>query len=645
MTISYETQPWLLPLSEEDFESNFNEKLNGKIIQKVASCKLNSTQSKKIVKKVAGLTEIDGFQTIKLGLLSDCNLNFYSDDLIISGLRCGLLIKPLVVEYSNIIDQVGNPTSELYEFRPDFIIYASFGMLFNNLVAEFSENRSIVKEAVNQVRDEIRIVDRLTKKYGDAQLLVQTIPNIFPDVFGNIDRKQQGAFGSEVLNLNNYILESDYRVIDIEKISQRIGYYNWFDEGKYHWAKLPFSPRYSGIYCDTVMRNISVFKGQGKKCLILDLDNTLWGGVIGDDGVEGIKLGNNSPLGEAFLAGQRYYKSLANRGVILAVCSKNDLSNALLPFEKHPEMILKTSDIACFIANWKDKPSNIRHISSVLGLGLDSFVFLDDNPMERDHVRHELPSVVVPEVFGDEPSTFPRTLEYYGLFDSIDFTTTDQNRVKDYKANVKRKDLEEESNDIDDYLKALKMHFSFNYFSKVDESRIVQLINRSNQFNLTTKRYTGAEISKLYTSNKKTGFSGRLKDKFSDTGIVTLLICEERLEEEKILWEIDTWVMSCRVLGRKTEHIMLQCLIQAANQSNVDFLIGKYIPTNKNSLVKNLYCSLGFSKVSSTHFSIIDPGDEGTTLWALDIKALMQEQFAIDNLPFNLSFLKEAKTA
>jgi FkbH-like protein len=311
----------------------------------------------------------------------------------------------------------------------------------------------------------------------------------------------------------------------------------------------------------------------------MDLDNTLWGGVIGDDGLEGITLGQGSPLGEAYVAFQEYARELSRRGVILAVCSKNDEANAVEPFEKHPDMVLKRGDIASFVANWSNKADNIRAIAQELNIGLDSLVFIDDNPFERNLVRQELPMVAVPEV-SDDPTGYPVALADAGYFEGLSITEEDRERTSQYQGNRAREALKAAVTDLPSYLRGLEMQLIWRRFDKIGLQRIVQLINKSNQFNLTTKRYTDEDVIAV------------MADRFGDNGVIAIII--GRLQADKDLY-IDTWLMSCRVLGRQVEPTTLNLIAQEAGKLGARRLIGEYIPTKKNGMVKDHYAKLGFT--------------------------------------------------
>ena len=381
-------------------------------------------------------------------------------------------------------------------------------------------------------------------------------------------------------------------------------------------AKIPFDLNYVPIFSEYILRILGNKLGKSKRCLICDLDNTLWGGVIGDDGLDGILIGNGDPVSEAHLDLQKIILEIRNRGIALAICSKNNEKNALLPFTKHPEMILKEKHFAIIQANWTDKASNIRLIAKSLSLGLESMVFLDDNPVERAQVRQELPEVAVPELPND-PSLFAKTLLSAGYFETVSFSEEDKKRAKSYEDNSKRLKLLKTSSNINKFLKDLDMKISFENFDKLGRSRITQLINKSNQFNLTTKRYSENKIEGLEKNKNFFTRQIRLKDKYGDNGMICVVICEKQKQK----WIIDTWLMSCRVLGRKVELATLSNLIYSAKKFKIKEIIGKYIPTNRNSLVKNHYKDLGFKLKSKKN---------KVELWTINT-----DDYSFKKIPFN----------
>ena len=298
-------------------------------------------------------------------------------------------------------------------------------------------------------------------------------------------------------------------------------------------------------------------------------------------------------MGEAFVAFQCYVRELARRGIILAACSKNDEGNALEPFEKHPEMVLRRSDIACFVANWSDKASNIRSIAQQLNIGLDSLVFIDDNPFERNLVRRELPMVAVPEV-PDDPSAFPRILSDAGYFEGLTITDEDRARSTQYQGNLAREALRTSATDLPSYLRSLDMRLTWRRFNQIGLSRTVQLINKTNQFNLTTRRYTENDVLAVMNDPDAFGIQLRLVDRFGDNGIIAIVIGRKQAEEVLV----DTWLMSCRVLGRQVESATLNLVTEQAKQLGAQRLIGEYLPTKKNGMVRDHYSRLGFTVVN-----------------------------------------------
>ena len=323
---------------------------------------------------------------------------------------------------------------------------------------------------------------------------------------------------------------------------------------------------------------------------MLDLDNTLWGGVIGDDGMDGIRIGQGSAEGEAFADFQAYAAALARRGVILAACSKNDEANALEPFERHPDMVLKRADLSAFVANWNDKATNLREIAARLNIGLDALVFADDNRFERDLVRRELPVVAVPEL-PEDPALYARTIADAGYFEALGVTAEDRGRSSLYHANAARDALQASTTDMASYLSSLEMRLQWRPFDRTGLQRITQLINKTNQFNLTTRRYSEEEVAAVMDDPRAVGLQLRLVDRFGDNGIIAVVI--GRLDEDDRL-QLDTWLMSCRVLGRRVEEATLEVVRQEAERLGASALLGAYQPTAKNGMVKGHYVRLGF---------------------------------------------------
>jgi FkbH-like protein len=328
--------------------------------------------------------------------------------------------------------------------------------------------------------------------------------------------------------------------------------------------------------------------------------------VIGDDGLEGIKIAQGDSTGEAHLSVQRLALALRDRGVVLAISSKNNDDIARIPFRDHPEMLLREDHIAVFQANWNDKATNIKAIAEELSLGFESMVFLDDNPVERGLVRQFLPQVAVPEL-PEDPALYARTLSAAGYFESIAFSREDSKRADYYQDNPKRIHLQKQAGNIDSYLASLNMEITFQPFDKTGRSRIAQLVNKSNQYNLTTRRYTEAEIAEAEIDPRSFTLQVRLTDIFGDNGMISVVICRET---DHHTWEIDTWLMSCRVLGRGVQEMVLQELLKHASLNGIEKLIGIYKPTERNKMVENHYALLGFEPIS----------EDQDTRWSLEVE-------------------------
>jgi FkbH-like protein len=354
---------------------------------------------------------------------------------------------------------------------------------------------------------------------------------------------------------------------------------------------MPCAQKALPLYADFVARSLAAIRGKARKCLILDLDNTLWGGVIGDDGLEGIYLNQGDARGEAFRAIQETALDLRKRGIVLAVCSKNDDAIARTPFRSHAGMLLKEDDIAVFMANWDDKATNIERIARQLDLGLDAMVLLDDNPVERAQVREALPQVAVPEV-GEDPTVYPRMILAAGYFESVSFTREDIARAHEYQSNAERSRMLEGSRNLEDFLRSLQMQIRFARFDAAGRKRITQLINKTNQFNVTTRRYTEQQVETMEKSSAHFTLQVAVSDKFGDNGMISVVICTVADAE----WHVDTWLMSCRVLNRKVEEAVCNHIVAQASAAGAKRIIGTFIPTDRNGIVSNLFERLSFKQ-------------------------------------------------
>ena len=381
---------------------------------------------------------------------------------------------------------------------------------------------------------------------------------------------------------------------DLEQISGEIGRNRFYDARRYYWTKQPFSEEGLVRLVEHLAAGIRALTTGPKKVLVLDLDNTLWGGVVGETGPLGITIGEGAD-GEAYTAFQKHVKGLSARGIVLAASSKNNDSDAREPFEKNPNMVLSLDDFAHFEATWDPKAVTLRKIAQTLRLGLDSFVFFDDNPAEREHIRQALPEVAVVEVPPD-PAEYIRALDRELFFEAVDITNEDRIRAEQYLSERRRRDTETTFESLDGYLTSLEMTGDVRAIDEGDMDRVVQLIGKTNQFNLTTRRHGLAKVRQMLDLPATVGLTLRMSDRFGDHGLVSLIIATSVPGAELPTLAIDTWLMSCRVISRTAEEFFLNALIAAAREAGVSRLVGEYVPTAKNGLVRELYDRLGFER-------------------------------------------------
>ena len=495
--------------------------------------------------------------------------------------------------YNRYSEDVLFENPDLWNFRPDV---AFIHTTWRN-VSQFPELMETEEQVEQRVQQEVARFDALwTKIHADLNALVIQnnfdLPHLRP--LGNLEGSEISARTHFLARLNAEFAQharqqSWLMVNDIHSLSAQVGLSTWHADTYWYNFHMAVSPTATVTLAQNVAGVIKAAYGKSKKCLVLDLDNTLWGGVIGDDGVQNLILGRDHPLGEAFLDFQRYVKNLQRRGILLAICSKNDIENAKAGFS-HPDSILTLDDFSAFKANWKPKPENLREIAAELNIGLDSLVFVDDNPAERALVSEQLPEVATPEI-GSHVARYAQALEAERYFEVSKIVGDDLNRATYYSSNAQRTAAQAAFVDYGEFLESLEMTAEIAPFSAVYLERITQLINKTNQFNLTTRRYTGAEVDAIAQDPGYIALYGRLVDRFGDNGLVSVLI--GRIKEDKV--EIDLWLMSCRVLNREMELAMFDALLEKCRERGIREIRGLYIPSKKNGMVADLYRTLGFA--------------------------------------------------
>ena len=547
--------------------------------------------------------------TVRLAFLGSSTSSHLLPGIRLGALRRGFLLDIYTGPYGLYRQELANPESGLYNFRPEITCFA-----FDAQHLAGGENASL--EAALHT---LRTCWQTAHAKLHCTVIQQAVLPRLPLLMGNNEDRLAQSPAGLIFELNHALRQearnAGVYTLSIDHAAAKDGLGQWFDSALWYSAKQEIHPRASVVYGDQLGRLIAAVRGRGAKCLVLDLDNTLWGGVIGDDGIDGIVLGQGSPTGEAFVSLQRYAKQLAARGVILAVCSKNDLANAQAPFESHPEMILRTADIACFVANWQDKAENLRYIAQTLNIGLDSLVFVDDNPAERRLIRAELPMVAVPEL-PEDPAEYVDLLSAAGYFEAVEITAEDAARTALYRANASREALRQTSTDLAGYLSGLDMQLLASPFDAAGFKRIVQLINKTNQFNLTTRRYTDAEIEALMRDPETATLQLRLTDIHGDNGMIAVVIAHRTGSEEAAALDITTWLMSCRVLGRGVEEATLNLVAERARDLGCIELLAEYRPTPKNAMVADHYRKLGFT--------LTETRSDGATRWALPLESFTE---------------------
>jgi FkbH-like protein len=535
----------------------------------------------------------------RLAILGGSTTQFLRPLIHLFALQRGVALTIYESEFGLFEQEIWAESQALREFKPDIIHFQVSSRNLNLPV--FSEESALLVQAE---AERFAALYRTARERFQCAVIVNNFETYCERPYGALDVAMPGTRNSMIRALNDRLvraLPSGVYVHDIEQLSALCGKHRWFDERLWNETRTAMSFECHAFYADRLASMIGALFGRSKKCLVLDLDNTLWGGVIGDDGLHGIRLGAGEPGGEAFQRFQHYVLALHARGVLLAVASKNDPQNALAAFREHPDMVLREADISCFVINWEPKDHGLRTIAQRLNIGLDSLVFFDDNAAERELVRSRLPEVTVIDV-PEDPSEFVRALDRANPFDILAITQEDQIRGQLLQQNEERELLANAAENYDDFLQKMEMRAVAEPITVANLHRVTQLINKTNQFNLTTRRLTEAEVRALldrpdiYTSTIK------LDDRFGSNGLISVVI--GYIEADVLI--IDSWLMSCRVLKRGVELLEMERLIEFCRDRGLCAIIGRYLPTVKNRLVSDHYATLGFVQIA---------GDSTGTSW------------------------------
>ncbi len=507
--------------------------------------------------------------------------------------------------------------AELREFKPEFVfIHTSNRNIteYPNMSMNRAETDALMEK---QLFHFTQMWDKLREDVG-CPIIQNNMELPYWRLLGNKDCADHHGRVNFISGLNqgfyDYAAAHDnFFIHDINYLSARLGLDKWSDPLYWNMYKYAVAVPLIPEFAFSLSKIFASLLGRNKKVLALDLDNTLWGGVVGDDGPEKLALGQEVPMGQAYCEFQSYIKAQKQLGVLLTVCSKNEPENALAGLN-HPDGVLKPEDFTLIKANWEPKSLNIEQTAKELDLLPESIVFVDDNPAEREIVKGSLP-VEAPPLDGVE--NYIRVLDGGGYFEVTNFSEDDLRRTEMYKQNVERAKMQASFANYGEYLDSLEMQAVIEDFSPINLARVTQLTNKSNQFNVTTKRYTQTEMEQVYGSPDYIRLCGRLTDKFGDNGIVSVVIGHRSGE----VLDIDLWLMSCRVLKRDMEYAMLDVFVEEAAKRGVKLIRGYYYPTAKNKMVKDLFADFGFERISED--------EDGSTVWTLKTEGYENRNFHI----------------
>ncbi|MBF0511766.1 MAG: HAD family hydrolase [Candidatus Omnitrophica bacterium] len=535
--------------------------------------------------------DFSGLARVKIAVLGEIPTQHMVKATRSWGYEAGLDLDIFEGAFDKIDQEILDSSSVLYQFKPEFVfIFPSLDKWKERFYScALSDKAGFSDRFLEQVR---MFYEALSKRMP-VKLVMANMPGFDDRVFGNYANKTRLSWLYQVRRINVGLMElsqqiPDLFINDIAALNETRGSKELWDVRNDINIHMPYSLDGISVIARNAVDIIQASRGHFKKCLILDLDNTLWGGVVADEGLENIQIGGLG-IGKAFSDLQRWVKQLKERGILLAVCSKNDLPVAEEPFLKHPDMILRKEDFVVFMVNWDAKPDNIHLIAQKLNIGFDAMVFVDDSTFERQLVKSHCPGLTVVDM-PEDPSEYLGFLQGLNLFETSSYVQEDRDRTQQYQEESSRQQARSLFINQDDFLQNLSMRAVIGTLDTFVVPRAAQLTQRSNQFNLRTVRYSIQDIQRLKDSEDHLHFTVSLKDKFGDYGLIGLVI----LKKMHPALFIDTWIMSCRVFQRNVEHLMLNEMANLARQNGFDLLVGEYCPTPKNGIVKGLYQQTGF---------------------------------------------------
>ena len=572
----------------------------------------SSPSSTRYIAAARKLDEIVGetLPEIRIAILRNIVIEPIAPYLKVHCSRFGMHLNLQLGNYDNLHEDVFQAGSPLFDFKPDIVVFALRLQLlapklvlgYTSLTAAESEELSLT--VLERVQDLVQAI----RKRSAAVILVHNFERPAWPAYGILDAQWNHGQQNAIVRLNQGLAKRLQSIggafaIDLDGVLSRLGYDRAIDDRYWHVGRAPYRPPLLEQLSREYARFLAALKGKNKKCLVLDCDNTLWGGIIGEDGINGIHLGADYP-GSAYLEFQHAILDLYNRGILLAINSKNNERDVLEVLERHPASLLKPNHFVAKRINWNDKATNLREIASELRIGIDSLVFLDDNPVECAYVRGVLPEVEVVQLPAD-PTSYRRLLQSLASFDTLALTEEDNRRSGMYQQETQRQRLRQESNSIEDYLRSLEMNVQIALADDYSIPRIAQLTQKTNQFNVTTKRYTEQNIRLMNDDPMVDVLHVSVQDRYSDNGIIAVAI----VRYENDLAGIDTFLMSCRVIGRGIEQTLLATILQAARDRHCRTVQGEYIATAKNEPARILFAQNGFTPV----------GHPERSLWTRDL--------------------------